>query len=541
MNRSRTLTSILLIAYIAIEVAFRSEMVSYVSSVMHYSEVYFVEFTGRFIASIGFSIFVYQFLSKEQTKLKKAAIITAAFLSFFTVEKVAIETIASSMSDENKARAVLLVNYKESVILGLKDNESIDIKDQSPASKTRIAFLPFANFSNEDLIRSLKASSAKDIAAVFNAKNLRFYELNTYSFKKPLETMNDIYNKSFDTQLAAVLYIRNNQSALASAWPYLSSRVKTRYTVWHGGTSNPKYPTLDKYLSSPLARDYMVKKTGIAAEQRACVVNKPWVATDMNGLVKAVKQCISEAFVAEIEKRLAEDGVAFKSGNQPDIFLKNFESLYSQPYFKDLVDGLAPFMKKPQGGMYSQERLADKNFVRSISGALAEVQMRNLKKIMDDPSSAKGNERNTMLLDSYAKAMIIPPFMIILSTIMIIVNVIKFGFSASSAVYSGKVKLAMSAILTLWVVLLPIVFMDGGKLKHEGEVVHYVRVWSENTSEALFMVDHKDQPFRAALSAITAINVIVQDMNIPILSSGISDDYSYRMAVSIRMKDAGLL
>lgn len=540
MNKTRTLTSLFLIAYIAIEVAFRSEMVTYVASVMHYSEVYFIEFTGRFIASVGFALFVYQFLSRDLTTAKKTGIIIGAFLSFFVAEKAVINMVAASLSDENKSRAVLLVNYKESVILGLKKSDMVEGSDTSPAGKTRLAFLPITNLGNDALINKLKSTSSKDMAAVFKVKNERFYEFNTVGYTKEIKLLKDIYNQTLDVRIEFNQMYKENVVALNVGWPTVVKQVKFNYNFSHGGTGSITFPTLDSYLSSNKARNYVLGFTGLDYSMRNCAGKKSWVATDKDGMVRAIKQCVSDGFVEELEEQLADKGLKVNIKEAPNIFTHGMDGLYAQPYFKNLLNHIAPYTVKPNGGLYNLDKLADKAFVRSIAGGLAEVQMRQLKRVMEAPEAAEDNERDRLLLESYTKSMIIPPFMIILSTIMIIINMVKFGFTVSADVYGNqKVKAVMSLVLVAWVLLIPVMFRSesSDQLKGEGSSVYYLRQWSENTSEALFIIDHRDQPFRSALNIISLINLMVERFRVPILSGGAADDYTYRMAAEARMKD----
>jgi len=494
MNKTRTLTSLFLIAYIAIEVAFRSEMVTYVASVMHYSEVYFIEFTGRFIASVGFALFVYQFLSRDLTTAKKTGIIIGAFLSFFVAEKAVINMVAASLSDENKSRAVLLVNYKESVILGLKKSDMVEGSDTSPAGKTRLAFLPITNLGNDALISKLKSTSSKDMAAVFKIKNERFYEFNTVGYTKEIKLLKDIYNQTLDVRIEFNQMYKENVVALNVGWPTVVKQVKFNYNFSHGGTGSITFPTLASYLSSNKARNYVLGFTGLDYSMRNCAGKKSWVATDKDGMVRAIKQCVSDGFVEELEEQLADKGLKVNIKEAPNIFTHGMDGLYAQPYFKNLLNHIAPYTVKPNGGLYNLDKLADKAFVRSIAGGLAEVQMRQLKRVMEAPEAAEDNERDRLLLESYTKSMIIPPFMIILSTIMIIINMVKFGFTVSADVYGNqKVKAVMSLVLVAWVLLIPVMFRSesSDQLKGEGSSVYYLRQWSENTSEALFIIDHR--------------------------------------------------
>jgi len=359
-------------------------------------------------------------------------------------------------------------------------------------------------------------------------------------YTKEIKLLKDIYNQTLDVRIEFNQMYKENVVALNVGWPTVVKQVKFNYNFSHGGTGSITFPTLASYLSSNKARNYVLGFTGLDYSMRNCAGKKSWVATDKDGMVRAIKQCVSDGFVEELEEQLADKGLKVNIKEAPNIFTHGMDGLYAQPYFKNLLNHIAPYTVKPNGGLYNLDKLADKAFVRSIAGGLAEVQMRQLKRVMEAPEAAEDNERDRLLLESYTKSMIIPPFMIILSTIMIIINMVKFGFTVSADVYGNqKVKAVMSLVLVAWVLLIPVMFRSesSDQLKGEGSSVYYLRQWSENTSEALFIIDHRDQPFRSALNIISLINLMVERFRVPILSGGAADDYTYRMAAEARMKD----
>ncbi|MNS17732.1 hypothetical protein D3C72_494130 [compost metagenome] len=161
--------------------------------------------------------------------------------------------------------------------------------------------------------------------------------------------------------------------------------------------------------------------------------------------------------------------------------------------------------------------------------------------MIDNPAGANASKRQQMVLESYGKEMIIPPLMIVISTIMIIMNLVKFSVGITLGGRYGALRHGVTAVLLCGLVALPWWLSAGtaGQFKQEGDMIGYLRVWSEKTSEQMAFVDHRAQPFKAVLNGITIVNIIIQSREFPILSTGAIDDESFRMAAQIRLKEMG--
>lgn len=559
---NRYLIPILILLYIAIEIAFRSELVTYVSSVMHYSEVYFVEFSGRFIAAIGFALFVYQIVNKRLGLGARFLVVVVSFLGFFAAEKGLINLISSSLSDESRAKAVLLVNYKESLILGLKDDPLVQAKMPTAAERTRIAFVPIANLSNESLLRDLKVSRAKDIEAVLAAKNKKFYELNQPVFQSQLEALTEIYYGALIASKEAKRFTGKDYTRAKKVWSVVVSRAKNRYLEksYEGEELRGKYRTLNAFYRSEDGRDFILKgkyrtpfmnfssmafgqsyKLPIPQVLHPCLLQKPWPINSFDSFLKYTRVCLSERYAKALEANLMEKGIEFHSKHQPDIFIKGFEPMFRSGYFSDVVSAVAPFLKRPEGGLYERTMFDSAEGVKKIAGGLAKGQARELLAMIDNPAGANASKRQQMVLESYGKEMIIPPLMIVISTIMIIMNLVKFSVGITLGGRYGALRHGVTVVLLCGLVALPWWLSAGtaGQFKQEGDMIGYLRAWSEKTSEQMAFVDHRAQPFKAVLNGITIVNIIIQSREFPILSTGAIDDESFRMAAQIRLKEMG--
>lgn len=549
--KKSALTISLVFLYIMIEIAFRSEMISFVSSVMHYGEVFFIEFSGRFIASLGFSLFIYQIVANKKNVRSKFLIVISSFLLFFVVEKMIINGIVSSLSQEDRVKAVLLSNYKDSIILNIKSNKHISETSSEETKRTRVAFIPISNINNKDLLSDLKNSSSKDVFSVFSKKGVVFNKINTLSYKRTLRDVEKTYYDVIGVRNAVAGFWAQHGASLRKVFPYAVKNVVERYNIDKNGYLGFKYPTMSKFLSSDEARGIIIGHSSIAklmgyssipVEIHNCLISKPWSANDFDGMVRYSKECASDSVAADINEKLYDNGIVIKN-KRLDIFKNSFSSLFSQPYFIEVLGYTAPFLISPDGGVYDINNFKNENSVLRISGGVAKNQTKDVLYIVKNPEVIDSNAKYKAISDSYSKALIIPPFMILVSTIMIIVNVMKLFMTISSELYTRKSKFFITFILLSWVASVPFIFMGNGdkRMNGESDAIMYARLWSENTSESMFLINHKNQPFRMALDGLILTNIIVQKYEIPILSSGAIDDYAYRFVADNHARRIGVI
>lgn len=549
--KNNILAIVLVSLYIMIEIAFRSEMISFVSSVMHYGEVFFIEFSGRFIASLGFSLFIYQIISNKQGLKFKPLIVVLSFFLFFSTEKMIINEIVSSLSQENKVKAVLLSNYKESIILKLRDDEYVSSISSEDTKRTRLAFIPISNINNDKLIRDLKRNLDKDILSVFSRKGVMFNEINTASYKRTLSDVENTYYKVIDVRNAMAGFWAKNSAKLRKLFPYAVKNVTERYNIDKGGHLGFKYPTISKFLSSDEARGIVVGHSSIAklmgyssipSELYDCLIGKPWLANDFDGMVKYSKECASDSVASEINSQLSKNGIVLKNKNL-NIFKNGFTALFSQPYLIEVLGYTAPFLIKPNGGVYEIKNFKDEGSFLKISGGIAANQARDVLSLIKNPDAINSNAKYKAISDGYSKALIIPPFMILVSTVMIVINVMKLFMTISSGLYTNKSKALIVTVLLSWIASIPFTFMGAGDKRMSGESggIMYARLWSENTSESMFLIRHEDQPFRMALDSLILTNIIVQKYEIPLLSSGAINDYAYRFVADNHARRIGVI
>lgn len=545
------MTTLLVAIYILVEIAFRSEMISFVSSVMHYGEVFFIEFSGRFIASLGFSLFIYQIVSGKWNKGGRWLVIATSFLLFFVAEKMIINEIVSSLSPEDKVKAVLLSNYKDSVILNIKRNEHVSNLSSEDIRRTRLAFIPISNINNKALLSELKTNAKNDVLSVFSEKGKIFNDINTISYRRTLKDVENTYYEIIDVRNVVAGFWSKNKAKIRKVFPYAVSNVVERYNIEKNGYLGFKYPTISKFLASDEARKIIIGHSSIArfmgyssmpSELFDCLIHKPWAANDFDGMVKYSKECASDAVMNKINEKLSKSGVTIKSARL-DIFKSGFSGVFSQPYFIEVLGYTAPFLINPEGGVYDLKNFNNEKSVLRISNGIAKTQTKEVLSLITNPEGIDLNAKYKVVSDNYSKSLIIPPFMILVSTLMIVINVMKLFMTISSGLYTNKRKALMLFVLASWIASIPFVFAGVNDKRMSGETdrVMYARLWSENTSESMFLIRHENQPFRTALDGLVLLNIIVQKYEIPLLSSGAIDDYGYRFVADNHARRIGVI
>lgn len=549
--KTKSLTVLLVMIYILVEIAFRSEMISFVSSVMHYGEVFFIEFSGRFIASFGFSLLVYQTISKRWSVRSRAVVVLISFLSFFVAEKAAINWIVSSLSPEDKVKAILLSNYKESVILNIKKDNFVSSAPTDDIRLTRTAFIPVSNINNEKLISSLKNKASNDVFMVFSEKGRIFNSINTKSYKRVLADIEKTYYEIIEVRNVVSGFWSKNGDKIRKLFPYAVKNVTERYNLDKNGYLGFKYPTMSKFLNSDEAREIVIGHASIATffgyaplpdGLVRCLTKKPWAANNFNAMVAYSKECASDAVKEKIGGELAKNGIN-TNPLKLDIFKSDFSSIFSQPYFVDVLGYLAPFLINPNGGVYDLVNFKNEASVLKISKGISYYQTKEVLSIINNPALVESNIKYKVISDNYSKSLIIPPFMILVSTAMIILNIIKLFLGVSSDVYVSKSRYVITFIIIFWVLLIPVTFkgVSDNRMTGETDRVMYARLWSENTSESMFLIKHEKQPFRAVLDGLVLLNIVVQKYEIPLLSSGAIDDYGYRFVADNHARRIGVI
>ena len=155
--------------YLFIEITFRTDLLNVVSTLKDIVEIESIEVVGRFIASIGFVIFIFSNFRIHIESLKKWNILLktiiypivffVAFQSFYIFQEKLITYIAENMTVSEKKDAMKLSLEKESLYFGkLKIEEYPYTQENKKNSESKIflALYPLLNKDNKVKLDSLE-------------------------------------------------------------------------------------------------------------------------------------------------------------------------------------------------------------------------------------------------------------------------------------------------------------------------------------------------------------------------------------------------
>ena len=165
------------LAYLLLEIVFRTDMLNVVSTLKDIVEIESIEVVGRFIASIGFVIFLFSNFKFEIKSLKKWNILLKiilypvlmffAFQGFYNFQEKVIEHFAKNFTIQEKKEALLLSLEKESLYFDKINQEGYpyNSKNKEEAnSKIFLALYPFLSSNNEEKINYLEGNKKVLIA-----------------------------------------------------------------------------------------------------------------------------------------------------------------------------------------------------------------------------------------------------------------------------------------------------------------------------------------------------------------------------------------
>ncbi len=555
------LATILLVFYIGMEMAFRSQLIDYISSITNYFDVYFIEFSGRFISSIGFAILVNQFVGDFRAG-KKIIIAICSFILFFWVEKVAINYITSIMSNDVKVKAALLVNYRESILLRLKSTKEINLDQASQYDKVRVSFLAISNINNIDLINSLFQTKRKDFELVYFKKALKNIDIEQEQFPQQLSSLIDLWSDiSYKTKPLSVALEKNKRKILNSQ-AFISKRLKEYYN------NQSFHKSLKDLLSSNDGREFVISGRFIGLflfitqnefphlppSIEYCVIRKPWMANDLKGMIKYIHICTGEEIMKIVNSRFKGENIIINSKDVPEVITRQkFDQFFTQPYFYEVTEYVAPFVARENGKIYPFDKLAPLTIIhkkhpilaKELSINLAKKQAHEISNLLDNPELAMSNERYNFILDSYLKSMLVPPIMIVISTLMILLNIIKLvgGVITISFEQKNNVKYITNSLIfgamCCIMLFLPSFISSDNKITflYEKQTTKIIRSWTEDVSLLMSVINHKTPIFKECLGMITYIDGLSQKLDVPILSSGLYNNNSYRRLLRMRLEE----
>lgn len=163
--------------YLVLEITFRTDLLNVVSTLKDIVDIESVEVVGRFIASIGFVIFLFSNFKIHIEALKKWNILVKlilypivfifAFKSFYTFQEKAITFLAEEMTISEKEDALFLTLEKESLYFNKIELEGYPYTQENQnnaESKIFLALFPFLNANNENKIETLRSQQKALVA-----------------------------------------------------------------------------------------------------------------------------------------------------------------------------------------------------------------------------------------------------------------------------------------------------------------------------------------------------------------------------------------
>jgi hypothetical protein len=167
----------------------------------------------------------------------------------------------------------------------------------------------------------------------------------------------------------------------------------------------------------------------------------------------------------------------------------NEKQLYELPAIKKELKASMPFLYDNNGNFMHVYRTDDYN-VDSYIDKIPTIKnnfAREKKKFLND--FAKAPIENQEVLDNYGKALVVPPFVLLVSTIMIVVNLVNL-FWKIVPIKNTKIKLTTNVLFLALIVLLPLSFSNPyvqtkyyERLAGHGKSHSYLMttVWLQNT------------------------------------------------------------
>lgn len=157
------------LAYISLEIVFRVDMLNVVSTLKDIVEIESIEVVGRFIASIGFVVFLFSNFKFKIKSLKKWNILVKiivypvlmffAFKGFYNFQEKVIDHFAKNFTIEDKKEALLLSLEKESLYFDKINQKGYPYNSKNKEesnSKIFLALYPFLSSNDKEKIDYLE-------------------------------------------------------------------------------------------------------------------------------------------------------------------------------------------------------------------------------------------------------------------------------------------------------------------------------------------------------------------------------------------------
>lgn len=558
---------LLLLGYITVELAFRSQLMEAMGSVLHPQQITYVEFAGRFIASIGLIILLYPTMKKKfkkeflfmkdgKRRIILGIISTMIFLLFFQAQAWMTGYVAESLSVESKRRAVLLVNYRDSLYYGHRSSQiaPYKVKDRGMTdNQIFLAFLPILNLNNEPLIDKLYWDSRPLIRNVMESRMRDFAYINNELYEEVAEQFKEAKSQLVGAHNGYQVFL-NQMPEIRKKKNKLMRLLKAKHMElkWTWGSDI----SFREYLRSDAARAEVARRANIGRvhsdDLYYCFRKFEWDVNRFEDLPSVMKKCTYELARLSIQKVLDERGLPYDPDAQLVLRDGRVEEVLNQPMLVPAIEQIAPYLIDQHGNMVSLDLISTVEGARQLSPQLAQNQMLRINQIVNNPEIVLTSELHRNIANNYAKAMVIPPIVVGVSTLMIALNIIKLLMVFTGDAFDKRNRhrgldrrtlLIIYTMMIAWTLHFPLMLYNGyefsgyfDKLKEKSPQTSQLMIntvkWTQNTSRMMDFISHKDSPYQEIMDTFMVIKIISDRSNIPILGDGDEITRSMRIAVA---------
>tara|TARA_B100000700_G_C15063014_1_gene867325 strand:- start:679 stop:2478 length:1800 start_codon:yes stop_codon:yes gene_type:complete len=463
---------IISILYLLLEIAFRAFAVDKMGSLnLLQSEIQYLEILGRFLAAFGFSLFFIN-LHKNIFVFKKVLLFSVYFVCFFFAQKMIFDNIHVFADKKLEENAYYLNIYKNAVFTDDKLSADLPylIKNKDDIKfKTFFGMLPYLYSSTDKVKAYVEDNEEYFINKIVNYKNSANAELENKAFnnfrKSTIVPLYQIYEKNSQFQYDSELhqaFVKFHFSAFGyyfylknkKAFPeYSGDALDIGYKAYKTGMARKLYNDLsddEKYTvqSSIYKRLYILTKSNeidlSSFPEGDDYVNKTFFPSPddfkyrrMNK--REVFQYMKKRYNYEkrIEKAIKEYGQILFNKNEItsseynalfeivttgkfDLFYNNsvITKALKEAYKEDDANFLTnkDFLKLVFGKFQDRFYITEKEYVKYFQNFFKKEKYEKIKSLKGDNEAA-------------VKAVLVPPVVILFSTVAIFLNLISIIFN----------------------------------------------------------------------------------------------------------------
>ncbi len=474
------------VLYIFLEIAFQARMLDVIGVISNETIIKNTEIIGRSISSIGFALF---FVPKILSKIKiyRHKIISAIIaypvvaMAFFVAQILFINMMVDSLPQDIKKRAVYLEIHKQSMYFGKKNNQGkfYDPDNKYLADdKVFIANLPLLNIANDHILNLIK----KNKRALVYFTTSSFIEANKETYRK---LRYDTENKYYKMYLFYLALTKDRKRLL-------SEKVVTE-------TVNSNKDKMDKYKRFYGPGTFKIKTRKEIRNQYIKSVNEG----SQNRLKNLIIEAKMLAYNLESHERYDLSSDYFKTYTKFKYNLNPKQFFYKKEIFK-LIKDTTPFMVDKNNKLifYYPMKSSEYNKYRSYSsndkateasmGIMKINQTESILDLLNDFEDEK-------LLKQYSKALVVPPFVLFMSTMMVILNIFNLLFYLLPQKWKQKKIMRWGFVSIFFAFIVFVAINENAYTKHDyykkielqggSKVMIYETIFVQNLSILFSYVD----------------------------------------------------